>query len=125
MDILLISDDDDFSEGFITSIALAGRSISRVRSAEAAIPMVAGVNQLVVIADDPLPGISGIDLLTQIRSSLHPISRFILISSVSDGRVVLDYIRRGLREFVIRGDRSAAEVNAILDGKEDELLFPD
>ncbi|MFM8347549.1 MAG: hypothetical protein ACKORJ_01045 [Bacteroidota bacterium] len=125
MDILFVSADDNFSEGLIRSIAAADRQISRVHSAEAAIPIITSGTFNAVIADDPLTGMSGIDLLEQVRPMLDPACKFILISNVSDGRVVLDYIKRGLRDFVIRGDRSAAEVTAILESREDRLLFPD
>ncbi len=80
---------------------------------------------MAVIADDPLPGMRGIDLLAYAKPLMAAGSKFILISEVNDGRTVLDYIKRGLRDFVIRDARAAAAVNAILENREEDMLFPD
>ena len=126
MDILLISADDHFSTGLTEALQhMADRDIRRVRSAEDARLLIRQGSTMAVIADDPLPGMSGIELLAYAKPMMAAGSKFILISEVNDGRTILDYIKRGLRDFVIRDARAAEAVNAIMENREEDMLFPD
>jgi DNA-binding NarL/FixJ family response regulator len=74
------------------------------------------------IFDYKLPGMQGIDLYEKIRSRLRENQKCILMSSIDDGNLVLSFIQRGVRDYVVKDENVIDSLVDILEGKEDEFL---
>ncbi len=76
----------------------------------------------VMIIDYKLPGISGIDLYEKIKPRITQKNKVILLGSIDDGNLVLSFIERGIRDYVIKDDNVIDSLMAILSG-DDHYLF--
>ncbi len=78
-----------------------------------------------IISDLFLPGLSGIEFYDTVKPRLKPENKFILISSINDGKRVLEFIKKGIRDYVIKDDTTVGSLRSILEGKEDEYYLFD
>ena len=58
----------------------------------------------IVIIDYFLPGMDGLELFKKLRTE-YKIPKLILLSANDDSQVVLDMIRNGVREYVIKDEQ--------------------
>jgi two-component system, OmpR family, phosphate regulon response regulator PhoB len=124
MTIFLIEDDPIYAE-FIKK-ALSGNAEYKVNaftSAEDALSAVNGVLPDVLIIDYKLPGMSGIDLYEKIKGKITDEQKVIMLSALDDGNMVLSFIQRGVRDYVIKDENVIESLKAILDGKEDDYYL--
>lgn len=77
----------------------------------------------VMIIDYKLPGMTGIDLFEKIKPRLTEKTKVILLSSLDDGSMVLSFIQRGIRDYVIKDENVVESLIAILSGKEDDYYL--
>ena len=77
----------------------------------------------VVIIDYKLPGISGIDLYEKIKPRITEKNKVILLSSLDDGNMVLSFIQRGIRDYVIKDENVIDSLMSLLSGKEDDYYL--
>ena len=77
----------------------------------------------VVIIDYKLPGISGIDLYEKIKPRITEKNKVILLSSFDDGNMVLSFIQRGIRDYVIKDENVIDSLMSLLSGKEDDYYL--
>ena len=77
----------------------------------------------VMIIDYKLPGISGIDLYEKIKPRLTEKNKVILLSSLDDGNMVLSFIQRGVRDYVIKDENVIDSLMSILTGNEDDYYL--
>ncbi len=77
----------------------------------------------VMIIDYKLPGMSGIDLYEKIKPRLTEKNKVILLSSLDDGNMVLSFIQRGIRDYVIKDENVIDSLMSILSGKEDDYYL--
>ena len=77
----------------------------------------------VMIIDYKLPGMSGIDLYEKIKPRLTEKNKVILLSSLDDGNMVLSFIQRGVRDYVIKDENVIDSLTSILSGKEDDYYL--
>lgn len=75
-----------------------------------------------LILDYNLPGMLGIALYEKIKSKLGD-RKAIMMSSIDDGNLVLGFIQRGVRDYVIKDENVIESLTAILEGKEDLFTF--
>lgn len=75
-----------------------------------------------LILDYKLPGMTGIDLYNIIKSKLKENQKCIIMSSIDDGNMVLSFIQRGVRDYVIKDENVIDSLTSILEGKEDDFL---
>ncbi len=78
-----------------------------------------------IISDLMLPKLSGIEFYEAIKPRLKTENKFILVSSITDGKQVLEFIRKGIRDYVIKDDSTVSSLQSILEGKEDEYYLFD
>lgn len=125
MNIHLIEDDDIYAEFVKRSLVQsAGYKITTFASAEECMKVLnSGTLPDVFIADYGLPGKSGIDLYDEVKSKLLPASKFIMMSALDDGNLVLNFIKKGVRDYVIKDDTVIDCLKAILEGNEDEYYL--
>jgi len=125
MNIYLIEDDEIYAE-FIRK-ALLGQNpdwkISHFSTAEAAEKAINGTLPDVLIIDYKLPGMSGIDLYDRIKSKVKDNNKVVMLSALDDGQMVLGFIQKGVRDYVIKDENVVESLKAILDGNEDDYYL--
>ena len=124
MNILLIEDDEIYAE-FIKKALGENKDykILAFTTAEAALTAINGKLPDVLIIDYNLPGMNGIDLYERVKPRLTNDHKVIMLSALDDGNMVLSFIQKGVRDYVIKDENVIESLRAILDGKEDDYLF--
>lgn len=126
MTIFLIEDDEIYAE-FVKK-ALGQNSeyqISTFTTAEDALKAVNGKLPDVLIIDYKLPGMSGIELYEKIKDQIEDKNKVIMLSALDDGNMVLSFIQKGVRDYVIKDENVIDSLEAILGGKEDDYYLFD
>lgn len=95
----MIVDDEPAIRGLLTSILEDQYNCSGAETAEMALEMLAGENYDLVISDINLPGMSGIDLITQIRST-DPDRVVLVISGNQTIDSPINAIRHGAFDYI-------------------------
>jgi len=125
MEIYLIEDDTIYAE-FIKK-ALVNQNpefkIKMFPSAEDAEKAINGKLPEVLIIDFKLPGISGIDFYDKIKARITGKNKVIMLSALDDGQMVLGFIQKGVRDYVIKDENVIDSLSSILDGKEDDYYL--
>jgi DNA-binding NarL/FixJ family response regulator len=125
MEIYLIEDDEIYAE-FIRKALLTQNASWKIRhfgTAEAAEKAINGKLPEVLIIDYKLPGITGIEFYDRIKSRVKENNKVIMLSALDDGQMVLGFIQKGVRDYVIKDENVVDSLKAILDGKEDDLYL--
>lgn len=124
MDIYLIEDDAIYAEFVKKALAQnPNYKITIFPSAEAAEKAMAGKIPEVLIIDYRLPGISGINFYERIKAKITDDHKVIMLSAIDDGQMVLSFIQKGVRDYVIKDDSVIDSLQAILEGKEDDYYL--
>jgi DNA-binding response OmpR family regulator len=121
MKIFLVEDDSIYAE-FITR-ALAQNpeyKVSAFDSAEKALAAINGTMPDAMIIDYKLPGLSGIDFYEKVKSRITNVSKVIMLSAIDDGKMVLSFIQKGVRDYVIKDENVIESLRAILAGNDDD-----
>jgi len=125
MEIFLIEDDTIYAE-FIKKALVNQNPAFKIRlfpSAEDAEKAINGKLPEVLIIDYKLPGISGIDLYDRIKPKITGDNKIIMLSALDDGQMVLGFIQKGVRDYVIKDENVIDSLRSILDGKEDDYYL--
>jgi DNA-binding NarL/FixJ family response regulator len=123
MNIFLIEDDEIYSEFIRDALSKnADYNVKLFFSAEEALRAINGKLPEVVIIDYKLPGLSGIELYEKIKSKITDINRVIMLSALDDGNMVLSFIQKGVRDYVIKDEHVVDSLQAIISGN-DENYF--
>jgi DNA-binding response OmpR family regulator len=125
MEIFLVEDDEIYAE-FIRKALLSQNAEWKIRhfaTAEEAETAINGRLPEVLIIDYKLPGISGIDLYDRIKHKVKEANKVIMLSALDDGQMVLGFIQKGVRDYVIKDENVIDSLKAILDGKEDDYYL--
>ena len=123
MNIFLIEDDAIYSE-FIRKGLSANTSynVKPFASAEDALKEINGKLPDVIIVDYKLPGLTGIELYEKIKSKITDSNKVIMLSALDDGNMVLSFIQKGVRDYVIKDENVISSLQAIISG-DDENYF--
>jgi DNA-binding NarL/FixJ family response regulator len=124
MKIYLIEDDPIYAE-FITK-ALQSDPANELKVFQTGEDCLKSLNNAlpdVMIIDYKLPGISGIDLYEKIKPQITNKNKVILLSSLDDGNMVLSFIQRGVRDYVIKDENVIDSLMSILSGSEDDYYL--
>ena len=89
--------------------------ITQFTSAENALPIIVQESPDVVIFEYLLPGMTGIEFFEKIQGKE---SLLIMISSLDDGSMVLQFIQKGVRNYIMKDETLADSVKEVLN---DEL----
>jgi DNA-binding NarL/FixJ family response regulator len=124
MTIYLIEDDTIYADFIKKSLSSnAEYTIKAFASAEEGLTALASTIPDVLIIDYKLPGISGIDLYEKIKSRLNKDNKVVMLSSLDDGNMVLNFIQRGVRDYVIKDENVIESLQAVLSGNEDDYYL--
>lgn len=124
MHICLVEDDEIYAE-FLKK-ALSQQPDYRVTAYPSAEEALAGIARKLpdaLVIDYKLPGMSGIDLYEKIKGRVTDEHKVIMLSALDDGQMVLSFIQRGVRDYVIKDENVVESLRAILEGKEDDYYL--
>ena len=123
MNIFLVEDDAIYSEFIRKGLSQnADYKVKPFVSAEDALKVINGKLPEVMIIDYKLPGLSGIELYEKIKSKITDSNKVIMLSAIDDGIMVLSFIQKGVRDYVIKDENVISSLQAIISG-EDENYF--
>ena len=124
MTIFLIEDDTIYAEFISRSLAAnAAYKITCFTNAEDSLKAIEQNFPDVLIIDYKLPGMSGIDMYEKIKSRVREQQKVIMLSALDDGNMVLSFIQKGVRDYVIKDENVIESLRAILEGQDEEYLF--
>ena len=123
MKIFLIEDDKIYSD-FIRKALSQNEdyNVTPFSSAEDAINEMSGDLPEVLIIDYKLPGMTGISMYESIKPKITDANKVIMLSAIDDGNMVLSFIQKGVRDYVIKDENVIEALEAVIDGRED-LFF--
>ncbi len=125
MEIYLIEDDEIYAE-FIRKALLNQNPAYQIKhfgTAEAAEKAVNGKLPEVLIIDYKLPGISGIEFYDRIKSKVTENNKVVMLSALDDGQMVLGFIQKGVRDYVIKDENVVESLRSILEGNDDDYYL--
>jgi len=124
MKIYLIEDDPIYAEFIVKALESdPSHEIKTFLTGEDCLKALNNSLPDVMIVDYKLPGISGIDLYEKIKPRITDKNKIILLSSLDDGNMVLSFIQRGVRDYVIKDENVIDSLMAILSGREDDYYL--
>jgi len=125
MTIHLIEDDDIYAEFIKRSLSQDPvYNVITFRSAEDCLKALnGGPMPDAFIVDYKLPGKTGIEFYDDIKDRMKEEQHMIMMSAIDDGNMVLSFIRKGVRDYVIKDDTVIESLKAILEGKEDDYYL--
>lgn len=124
MTIYLIEDDEIYADFLKKALGQNAKyTISAFTSAEDALKAMNGKLPDVMIVDYRLPGKSGIEFYEEIKPKITDQHKVILLSAIDDGNMVLGFIQKGVRDYVIKDENVIESLVAILEGKEDDYYL--
>lgn len=71
----------------------------------------------VMILDYNLPGMSGIELYETLKPKYHT-TKFIMLSSIDDGSQVLEFIKKGVNDYVVKDDNVLSALKSVIKGED-------
>lgn len=124
MQIFLIEDDAIYSQFIQKALGLnSDYKIKAFENAEDAYAAINGKLPDAMIIDYKLPGMSGIELYEKIKDKIKEENKIILLSALDDGNMVLSFIQKGVRDYVIKDENVIESLKAILEGNDEDYLF--
>ncbi|HEV8515682.1 MAG TPA: response regulator [Cyclobacteriaceae bacterium] len=123
MNIFLVEDDAIYSEFIRKGLSEnAGYKVKPFASAEDALKAINGKLPEIIIVDYKLPGLSGIELYEKIKSKITDNNKVIMLSALDDGNMVLSFIQKGVRDYVIKDENVIHSLQAIISGNDDHYF---
>jgi DNA-binding response OmpR family regulator len=124
MHICLVEDDEIYAEFLKRALGQqAGYQVTAYPSAEEALAAISQKMPDVLVVDYKLPGMSGIELYEKIKGRITEQQKVIMLSALDDGPMVLSFIQKGVRDYVIKDENVVESLRAILEGKEDDYYL--
>ena len=79
------------------------------------------INPNFIIADYFLPGMSGIELYKRLRQQKVK-TKVIILSANTDGGLVVDLVKQGIRNYVVKDENVLDSLQSIFDENPDKLI---
>ncbi len=119
--IFIVEDDSEYAE-FIKAKLRRNYKIYAFENAEDCLVSLKSIIPDVLVLDYYLPGMSGIELYEKVKSDLPKTVKVVILSSMDDGKLVLDFIKKGIRDYIVKDDNVIDSLIAIIEGEEDKYL---
>jgi len=124
MTIYLVEDDVIYAEFIKKSLnSNSAYTINVFHTAEDGLILLNTTLPDVLIIDYKLPGMSGIELYEKVKSRLTDKNKVVMLSALDDGNLVLNFIQRGVRDYVIKDENVIESLEAVLNGREDDYFL--
>lgn len=121
--VFLVEDDVEYAE-FIKKSLRKKYQIYSFITAEECLVTLKSINPDVLILDYKLPGMTGIELYEQVKDQLSNKVKVIMMSATDDGNLVLDFIKKGVRDYVVKDEKVINTLISVIEG-EDDIYFDD
>ena len=121
--VFLVEDDEEYAE-FIKKSLRKKYQIYSFITAEECLVTLKSINPDVLILDYKLPGMTGIELYEEVKNQLSSEVKVIMMSAIDDGNLVLDFIKKGVRDYVVKDEKVIKTLTSIIEG-EDDIYFDD
>lgn len=121
--VFLVEDDEEYAE-FIKKSLRKKYQIYSFITAEECLVTLKSISPDVLILDYQLPGMTGIELYEQVKNQLSSKVKVIMMSAIDDGNLVLDFIKKGVRDYVVKDEKVIKTLTSIIEG-EDDIYFDD
>lgn len=121
--VFLVEDDEAYAE-FIKKSLRKKYQIYSFITAEECLVTLKSISPDVLILDYHLPGMTGIELYEQIKDKLSSEVKVIMMSAIDDGNLVLEFIKKGVRDYVVKDEKVINTLTSIIEG-EDDIYFDD
>jgi len=121
--VFLVEDDEQYAE-FIKKSLRTKYQIYSFTTAEDCLVTLKSIKPDVMILDYNLPGMTGIDLYEKSKPLISEETKIIMMSAIDDGNLVLDFISKGVRDYVVKDDKVIQTLNSVIEG-EDDIFFDD
>lgn len=116
--VFIIEDDEIYSE-FLKKNLRGKYQLYSYLNAEDALVALKSIKPDVLIIDYGLPGMNGMEMYEQVKDDLPIETKAIVLSSIDDGNLVLDFIKRGIRDYVIKDDNVIESLISIIEESDD------
>ena len=121
--VFLVEDDEAYAE-FVKKSLRTKYQIYSFITAEECLVTLKSISPDVLILDYKLPGMSGIELYEKIKDQLSSEVKVIMMSAIDDGNLVLEFIKKGVRDYVVKDEKVIKTLTSIIEG-EDDIYFDD
>ena len=118
---LYIVEDDEIYAQFLKANFKNEYEIHTFITAEDCLKSLNGKSPDVMILDYNLPGMSGIELYERLKPT-YMNAKFIMLSSIDDGAQVLEFIKKGVNDYVVKDDNVITSLKSVIEG-EDKFLI--
>jgi DNA-binding NtrC family response regulator len=119
MKVFLIEDDAIYGEFIAKALKGLNFDVQSFGSAEDCLSELDGSFPEVLVVDYKLPGMTGLDFFMVIKDKISPDHKFIILSSIEDGAMVLDFIKKGVRDYVIKDEQVVDSLEAVINDNDD------
>ncbi|GAB1350880.1 hypothetical protein MASR1M107_30950 [Ignavibacteriales bacterium] len=101
--ILVVDDETELRKLITKLLTIEGYLVSEAESAERALELLQKEEFPVILSDLKMPGMSGLDLLSKVKSMDHSIEVILLTAygNIEDG---VESIKRGAFDYITKGD---------------------
>ncbi len=124
MTIYLVEDDVIYADFIKKSLnSKSAYTINVFHTAEDGLILLNTTLPDVLIIDYKLPGMSGIELYEKVKSRLTDKNKVVMLSALDDGNLVLNFIQRGVRDYVIKDENVIESLEVVLNGSEDDYFL--
>ncbi len=114
---LYIVEDDEIYAQFLKANFKNEYDIYTYITAEECLEALNGKVPDVMILDYNLPGMSGIELYEQLKPTFVN-AKFIMLSSIDDGAQVLEFIKKGVNDYVVKDDNVITSLKSVIEGED-------
>jgi DNA-binding NarL/FixJ family response regulator len=118
--VFIIEDDAIYLE-FLKENLRVKYKIYAYYSAEDAILALKSITPDVLIIDYKLPGMNGMELYENVKDSLPNDVKIIITSGIDDGNLVLEFIKKGIRDYVIKDENVIVSLKSIIE--DDDMYY--
>jgi DNA-binding response OmpR family regulator len=101
--VLIVDDNPDICEILTTLLRTFGHTAIWVQSGEQALDVLKTISPRVVILDMLMPGISGLDVLRQIKAGERSKMRVLMYSALSNPETRGEALKAGADQYIVKG----------------------
>lgn len=116
--VFIVEDDEIYSE-FLKKNLRGKYKIHAYYNAEDALVALKSIKPDILIIDYKLPGMNGIELFEAVKADLPADTKSIVLSAIDDGNLVLDFIKKGIRDYVIKDENVIESLISIIEESDD------
>lgn len=116
--VFIVEDDEIYAE-FLKKNLRTKYKIYSYGTAEDAIVAIKSIMPDVLIIDYKLPQKNGIELYEEVKDQIKGSTKVIMMSGIDDGNLVLDFIKKGIRDYVIKDENVVKTLMDIIEDSGD------